>query len=122
MAWRAGHKRGERIMNPDCEKSDPVAKLPGVKAGDYSICSFASRASLEKALLAPRQERWKTSVVYSLRIAAAYWLAQMIRCTNAISLSAKWRSSKAGIEAFELDALGGHAGELLGHHFAGHGS
>ncbi len=56
---------GAEVMNPDCEKSDPVAKLPGVKAGDYSICSFASRASLETALLGLARQRWKTSVVYT---------------------------------------------------------
>ena len=42
-----------------------VARLPGVKAGDYSICSFTNRASLETALLAPGEEAWKTGVVYT---------------------------------------------------------
>lgn len=58
-------KDGAEVMNPDCEKSDPVAKLPGVKAGDYSICSFTNRASLETALLSLARQRWKTSVVYT---------------------------------------------------------
>lgn len=58
-------KDGAEIMNPDCEKSDPVAKLPGVKAGDYSICSFTNHASLETALRGLARQPWKTSVVYT---------------------------------------------------------
>jgi hypothetical protein len=56
---------GAEVTNPDCSKSDAVAKLPGVKAGDYSICSFESRASLETALLALAKQRWKTGLVYT---------------------------------------------------------
>lgn len=56
---------GAEVMNPDCEKSDPVAKLPGVKAGDYGICSFTSRGSLETALRGLARQPWKTSVVYT---------------------------------------------------------
>jgi hypothetical protein len=56
---------GAEVMNPDCERSDPVAKLPGVKAGDYSICSFTSRASLETALIELVKQPWKTSIVYT---------------------------------------------------------
>ena len=56
---------GAEVMNPDCNKSDAVARLPGVKAGDYSICSFESRTSLETALLALAKQPWKTSVVYT---------------------------------------------------------
>jgi hypothetical protein len=56
---------GAEVMNPDCNKSDPVANLPGVKAGDYSICSFTSRASLETALIDLAKQGWKTSVVYT---------------------------------------------------------
>jgi hypothetical protein len=56
---------GAEVMNPECNKSDAVARLPGVKAGDYSICSFESRASLETALSALAKQPWKTSVVYT---------------------------------------------------------
>ena len=56
---------GAEVMNPDCNKSDPVARLPGVKAGDYSICSFESRASLVTALSALAKQPWKTGVVYT---------------------------------------------------------
>ena len=56
---------GAEVMNPDCNKSDSVARLPGVKAGDYSICSFESRASLEKALSTLAKQPWKTGVVYT---------------------------------------------------------
>jgi hypothetical protein len=56
---------GAEVTNPDCSKSDAVAKLPGVKAGDYSICSFENRASLETALLALAKQRWKTGLVYT---------------------------------------------------------
>jgi hypothetical protein len=55
---------GAEVMNPDCQKSDPATKLPGVKAGDYSICSFTSRASLETALIGLAKS-WKTSVIYT---------------------------------------------------------
>lgn len=57
--------RGAEVTNPDCNKSDAVARLPGVTAGDYSICSFESRASLERALSALAKQPWKTSVVYT---------------------------------------------------------
>ena len=56
---------GAEVTNPDCNKSDAVARLPGVKAGDYSICSFESRASLETALWALAKQPWKTGVVYT---------------------------------------------------------
>jgi hypothetical protein len=55
---------GAEVTSPDCNKSDAVARLPGVKAGDYSICSFESRASLETALLAVARQNWKAGVVY----------------------------------------------------------
>jgi hypothetical protein len=58
-------KTGAEVTNPDCNKSDAVARLPGVKAGDYSICSFESRASLETALSALAKQPWKTGVVYT---------------------------------------------------------
>jgi len=44
-------KTGAEDFNPDCGKSSAVAKLPGVKADSYGGCTFANRASLEKALL-----------------------------------------------------------------------
>lgn len=56
---------GAEVTNPDCEKSDPVTKLPGVKAGDYGICGFTNRASLETALIELAKQGWKTSVVYT---------------------------------------------------------
>ena len=56
---------GAEVTNPDCDKSDAVARLPGVKAGDYSICSFESRASLERALSALAKQPWKAGVVYT---------------------------------------------------------
>jgi hypothetical protein len=57
-------KAGAEVFNPDCGKSSPVAKLPGVKADDYGSCSFSNRASLEKALLDLAKQGWKTSVTY----------------------------------------------------------
>jgi hypothetical protein len=56
---------GAEVTSPDCNKSDAVARLPGVKAGDYSICSFENRASLETALSALAKKPWKTGVVYT---------------------------------------------------------
>jgi len=56
---------GAEVTNPDCGKSDPAARLPGVKAGDYSICTFSSRVSLGTALMALARQNWKTSVVYT---------------------------------------------------------
>ena len=56
---------GAEVTNPDCNKSDAVAKLPGVNAGDYSICTFSSRASLETALSALAKQAWKTGMVYT---------------------------------------------------------
>ena|GEM_PF-5914849 len=58
-------KTGAEVTNPDCNKSDAVTRLPGVKAGDYSICSFESRGSLETALSALAKRPWKTGVVYT---------------------------------------------------------
>lgn len=55
---------GAEVVNPDCEKSGAAAKLSGVKAGDYGICSFSNRASLEAALLGLAQQNWKPSAVY----------------------------------------------------------
>ncbi len=55
---------GAEVTSPDCNKSDAVARLPGVKAGDYGICSFESRPSLETALLALAKQNWKAGVVY----------------------------------------------------------
>jgi hypothetical protein len=57
-------KSGAEVTNPDCDKNSAVGKLPGVKAGDYGICSFTSRASLETALLGLAKQNWKTTVVY----------------------------------------------------------
>jgi hypothetical protein len=57
-------RTGAEVTSPDCPKSSPVAKLPGVKAGDYDICSFASRASLEMALLGLAKQNWKPGLVY----------------------------------------------------------
>jgi hypothetical protein len=57
-------KAGAEVASPDCGKSSAAAKLPGVKAGDYGVCSFTSRASLETALLALAKQGWKTDVVY----------------------------------------------------------
>jgi hypothetical protein len=55
---------GAEVTDPDCDTSSPAAKLPGVKAGNYGICSFTSRASLEAALLGLAKQGWKTTVVY----------------------------------------------------------
>lgn len=55
---------GAEVTRPDCSKSNPAARLPGVKAGDYGICDFSSRASLKTALLGLAKQGWKTSVVY----------------------------------------------------------
>ena len=57
-------KTGAEVFNPDCGKSSAVAKLPGVKADTYGSCTFANRASLEKALLDLAKQGWKTSVIY----------------------------------------------------------
>jgi len=57
-------KTGAEVTNPDCDKSSALAKLPGVKAGDYGICSFSNRASLEAALLSLAKQSWKTTVAY----------------------------------------------------------
>lgn len=55
---------GAEIASPDCDASSPAAALPGVKAGDYGACNFASRASLERALLDLARQSWKTDIVY----------------------------------------------------------
>lgn len=55
---------GAEITSPDCDGSSPAARLPGVKAGDYGICSFSNRASLETALLDLAKQGWKPSIVY----------------------------------------------------------
>jgi hypothetical protein len=60
-------KTGADVMNPDCEKNSAVAKQPGVKIGDYSTCTFASRGALEQALLAQGKRPWKTSLTYTYR-------------------------------------------------------
>ncbi len=57
-------RTGAEVASPDCPKSSPVAKLPGVKAGDYGICMFSSRASLETALLDLAKQNWKAGLVY----------------------------------------------------------
>jgi len=58
-------REGAEATNPDCNTSDPAARLPGVKTGDYGICSFTRRASLQTALLALARQPWKTSVIYT---------------------------------------------------------
>jgi hypothetical protein len=55
---------GAEVTSPDCDKASAAAKLPGVKAGDYGICSFTSRASLEAALLGLAKQGWKAGLVY----------------------------------------------------------
>jgi len=57
-------KTGAEVTSPDCDKTSPAAKLPGVKAGDYGICSFTSRAALETALLGLAKQDWKAGLVY----------------------------------------------------------
>ncbi len=57
-------KTGAEVFNPDCAKGSEITKLPGVRAGDYGICTFSNRSSLEKALLALAKQSWKTSVIY----------------------------------------------------------
>ena len=64
MAWCAGPAPAPRSQAPTATKSSPVAKLPGVKAGDYGICMFSSRASLETALLDLAKQNWKAGLVY----------------------------------------------------------
>ncbi len=51
-----------------------------------------------------------------------YWLAQMMRCTQATSVEVEAAVAVRGVEAFQLDALGGAAGELLGHDLAAEGA
>ena len=55
---------GAEVTSPDCDKTSPAARLPGVKAGDYGICSFATRASLETALRDLAKQDWKAGLVY----------------------------------------------------------
>jgi hypothetical protein len=57
-------KTGAEVTSPDCDKNSAAAKLPGVKAGDYGLCSFSDRASLETALLGLAKQRWKATAVY----------------------------------------------------------
>lgn len=57
-------KTGAEVISPECGKSDPIAKLTGVKADDYGICSFSNRASLEAALLGLAKQSWKAGIVY----------------------------------------------------------
>lgn len=57
-------RTGAEVTSPDCGKSSPAARLPGVRADDDGICSFTSRASLETALLGLAKQSWKASVVY----------------------------------------------------------
>jgi hypothetical protein len=57
-------KTGAEVSSPDCGKTSPAAKLPGVRADDYGSCSFSNRASLEKALLDSAKQGWKTSLAY----------------------------------------------------------
>jgi hypothetical protein len=60
-------RTGAEVASPDCNKGDAIAKIPGVKIEDYSTCTFASRASLEKALLVQSKRPWKTSLTYTYR-------------------------------------------------------
>jgi hypothetical protein len=60
-------KTGADVTSLDCDKNSAIAKQPGVKIGDYSTCTFTSRAALEKALLAQAKLRWKTSLTYTYR-------------------------------------------------------
>ncbi len=57
-------RTGAEVTSPDCPKSSPVARLPGVTAGDYGICVFSGRASLETALLGVAKQGWKAGLVY----------------------------------------------------------
>jgi hypothetical protein len=57
-------RTGAEVASPDCGKDSPAAKLPGVKAADYGICSFSNRTSLQAALLGLAKQGWKTSVIY----------------------------------------------------------
>lgn len=60
-------KTGAEVTSPDCDKDSAVAKQPGVKIEDYSTCTFASRAALEKALQAQSKRPWKASLTYTYR-------------------------------------------------------
>ncbi len=60
-------RSGAEAASPDCDKSSPTAKLPGVTASDYGTCTFTSRAALETALRA--QARLEGKHRLRLRIA-----------------------------------------------------
>lgn len=57
-------KTGAEVISPDCDKNSATARLPGIKAGDYGICSFSDRSALKTALLSLAKQGWKTSVIY----------------------------------------------------------
>lgn len=57
-------KTGAEAASPDCDKSSPAARLPGVSARDYGICRFASRAALEAAAKDLALRPWKPQMVY----------------------------------------------------------
>ena len=57
-------RNGAEVTSPDCDKTSAAAQLPGVRAGDYGICTFTSRASLESALKAQATKPWKINLTY----------------------------------------------------------
>lgn len=57
-------RTGAEVTSPDCDKTSAAAKLPGVKASDYSTCIFTSRASLESALQDQAKRAWKINLTY----------------------------------------------------------
>lgn len=57
--------QGAEVENPDCGKTDAVARLPGVKADSYGACTFAGRGALEAALHRLAKQPWKASLVYN---------------------------------------------------------
>jgi hypothetical protein len=57
-------KTGAEVTSPDCDKTSPAARLPGVSLRDYGICRFASRAALEAAAKDQAARPWKSQMVY----------------------------------------------------------
>ena len=55
------------VLNPDCDKDGPIAKLPGVKLGECGICTFSDHASLERALELLAKQQWQPQVTYRLK-------------------------------------------------------
>jgi hypothetical protein len=57
---------GAQEIRPDCEKDARAARASGTKAGKDGACTFASRAALEKSLLALWKSGKKPEHIYTL--------------------------------------------------------